>query len=148
MVLDRGNRCRLVIPGAPMAPRSPRGSDDRGLEALHRILDALARVRAEQTETAADGIAAVLPELERDSTLALITSVWDDATARAVVAAVDARITAMVIYIDPGSFRGETKGTVEAAEAVRAQIESLRAHPVLIRRGAPLADQFLLGMAG
>jgi uncharacterized protein (DUF58 family) len=148
MVLERGNRCRLVIPGAPTALRCHGVGDDRGLEALHWILDALARVRAEQTETAADGIAAVLPELERDSTLALITSVWDDAAARAVVAAVDARITALVIYIDPGSFRGETRETVEAAEAVRAQIESLRAHPVLIRRDAPLADQFLLGMGG
>jgi uncharacterized protein (DUF58 family) len=143
MVLERGNRCRLVIPGVPAPPFG----DHRGVEALHAILDSLARVRAEQAETPLDGIAA-LPELDRDATLALITSTWDDAAAQAVVAAVDAGLAAMVVYIDPASFRGETEASVADADAVRAQIQSLQARPILVRRGAPLADQFSMALYG
>jgi uncharacterized protein (DUF58 family) len=144
LVLERGNPCRLVIPGVPV----PRFGDDRGVEALHGIGEALARVRAEQTQTPLEALTAALPELDRDATLALVTSTWDDATARTVVAAINARLTTMVIYIDPASFKGETAASAAAAEAVRTQIQSLRAHPVLIRHGVPLADQFMLAQSG
>jgi len=72
LVLQRGNRCRLAIPGVPV----PRLADSRGVDALYGIFEALARVEAEQSETAADAVAALLPELERHATLALITAVW------------------------------------------------------------------------
>jgi uncharacterized protein (DUF58 family) len=144
MVLERGNRCRLVIPGVSV----PRPGDDRGVEALQAILEALARVQADQTATPAEGVAAVLPELTRDSTLTLITSTWDEASSRAVIDAVTAGMSVMVVYVDPGSFHGETDASAAAAGAVRAQIQSLRAQPVLVRRGAPLMDQFAIAMAG
>jgi uncharacterized protein (DUF58 family) len=101
LVLERGNRCRLAIPGVPV----PRLADSRGVDALYGILEALARVEAEQSETAADAVAALLPELERHTTLTLITSVWDDASARAVTAAINAGIGVMVVYVDPDSYR-------------------------------------------
>jgi uncharacterized protein (DUF58 family) len=144
MALERGNRCRLVIPGVTV----PRSADHRGVEALHGILEALARVQAEQTASPAEAAAAVLPELTRDSTLALITSTWDEAAGRAVIDAISAGMSVLVVYVDPGSFVGETEASAAAAGAVRAQIQSLRAQPVLLRRGAPLIDQFAIAMAG
>jgi uncharacterized protein (DUF58 family) len=143
-VLERGNRCRLVIPGVAV----PRTGDDRGAETQHAILEALARVRAEQTATPAEGVAAVLPELSRDSTLTLITSTWDEAAGRAVIDAVNAGMSAMVVYVDPASFRGETEASAAAADAVRLEIQSLRALPVLVRRGVPLMDQFSVALGG
>src|SRR5438876_1140739 len=86
LVLERGNRCRLAIPGVLV----PRLADSRGTDALYGILDALARVEAEQSETAADAVAALLPELERNATLTLVTSVWDEASTQAVTAAANA----------------------------------------------------------
>jgi hypothetical protein len=57
-------------------------------------------------------------------------------------------MSVLVVYVDPGSFSGETEASAAAAGAVRAQIQSLRAQPVLLRRGAPLIDQFAIAMAG
>ena len=173
LVLERGNRCRLVIPGIPGAAGTQgaappggagyplRSGVARGLEALHTILEALARVQAEQTETAADGVAAVLPDLERDSTLALITSVWDEPAQRAVAAVTDSGQAAMVVYVDPGSFRVSGQAPADPSpsrpgthagdgspDAVHAQIRSLRAQPVIVQHGADLADQFIFAMAG
>jgi uncharacterized protein (DUF58 family) len=169
MVLDRGNRCRLVIPGVP----APRLSDSRGVDALYGILEALARVEAEQTETAADGVAAILPELDRHSTLALITSVWDGAAVKAVAGAVEAGLSVMVVYVDPESYRDlalrpsslqpgpeSASGSPETstarsrnrggggADGIAAQIQALRAQPVIIRAGADVADQFALAAVG
>src|SRR5262249_8768555 len=79
-VLERGNSCRLVIPGVPV----PRQTGGRGVDTLYQILEALARVNAEQTETAAEAVAMVLPELERNATLTLVTAKWDEATGQAV----------------------------------------------------------------
>jgi uncharacterized protein (DUF58 family) len=181
LALQRGNRCRLVIPGLPGSAAVGGSRGDRGLEALHQILAALARVQAEQVATAADGVAAVLPELNRDSTVALITSVWDEPVQRAVVGITDSGLTAMVVYVDPESFRAASQPsgvrrqssvkipegvsangterlsghrtddfrlTTDASEAVRAQIQALRAQPVIVRHGADLADQFALVLAG
>jgi uncharacterized protein (DUF58 family) len=164
MVLEQGNRCRLLIPGVPV----PRHGNDRGVEALHGILVSLARVRAEQEATSAEAVTAVLPELERESTLTLVTAIWDEASARAVTAAVDAGMSAMVVYIDPESFSGEGRSGVLAfrpsggasrtperlnartpdAEVVREQVRALRARPVIVRRGIPLADQFAQSVLG
>jgi uncharacterized protein (DUF58 family) len=142
MVLERGNRCRLVIPGMPV----PRMGDDYGVESLYGILDALARVSAAQAETAADAVAAALPELTRDSTLTLITAVWDEAAAQAVTAAVDAGLGTMVVYIDPLSFGG-ARASAPEPNTVGAQIRALHARPVLLRHGAPLLDQFATALA-
>jgi uncharacterized protein (DUF58 family) len=183
MVLEQGNRCRLVIPGILGSSHSAslgasRRGGDRGMETLHGILDRLARVQAEQTETAADGVAAALTEAERDSTMALITSVWDEAARRAVTALTDAGMRAMVVYVDPESFRvapfqsvdvsretvarqyqrrSNVTGLVGTAasqlpaidgEAISAQIHALRAKPVIVRHGADLAAQFTLALRG
>jgi uncharacterized protein (DUF58 family) len=179
MVLERGNSCRLVIPGVPV----PRQGGGRGVDTLYEILEALARVNAEQTETAAEAVAMVLPEMERNATLTLVTAVWDEATGQAVTAAVDAGMAVMVVYVDPESFRVSASPAVvtidrtrpsstpsaalgegpakegltstrrpffnaQHAETVRTQILALRARPVILQRGADLADQFTLAISG
>jgi uncharacterized protein (DUF58 family) len=119
MVLERGNRCRLVIPGVAgsAAAAGARGSAAHGAEALHTLLEALARVTADQVETAVEGVASILPELERDSTVALITSVWDEPARQAVAAVVNAGLAALVIYVDPESFRRSGDQAVSGVQA-------------------------------
>lgn len=134
---------RLVAPGYA-AWRDPA---PRGPEALRGILDALARVEADQPESLAATLAAHAGIFRRDSFVVVLTAVPSDDLPLAIAVARERGVKVAVLFIDPTSFSGsrpaEPGAGSDAALQFRDQLAAAGARATLIRRGIPLGEQLV-----
>jgi uncharacterized protein (DUF58 family) len=130
---------RLVAPGySPWREPAPRGG-----EALHAVMDALARVRADQPTSMVETLTSHAGVIRRDSFVALIASVWSSELVAAIAALTDRGTRVAAIFVDPATFADRPASRDEAAPSCREQLTAAGARATIIRRGPPLAEQFL-----
>jgi uncharacterized protein (DUF58 family) len=139
---------RLVAPGYA----EWRDPGLRGPEALRGILDALARVEADQAASAAETLAGHAALFRRDSFVVVLTAVQSDALPAAIVAVTERGIKVAVLYVDPASFAGEgpvetpgagPSGARHPAVQFRDRLAAAGARALVIRRGIPLGEQLV-----
>jgi uncharacterized protein (DUF58 family) len=163
LAASNNDMMRLIAPGY-----SPwREPALRGAEALHAAMDALARVRADQPTSMVDTLTSHASVFRRDAFLVCITSVWSDELVTAIASLTGRGTRVAAIFVDPATF-GERASSAAAAgddrssrpadaagaaspplsrekssARYREHLTAAGAHATVIRRGLPLAEQFL-----
>jgi uncharacterized protein (DUF58 family) len=140
---------RLVAPGYAVW----RDPGLRGPEALRGILDALARVQADQPTSIAETLAGHAALFRRDSFVVVLTSSRSEDLSGAVAAVTERGVKVAVLWMDASTFstghheaesrRGGPDSSRDPSVRFRDRLIAAGARAQVIRQGIPLGEQLV-----